>query len=233
MSDREHSRTPSGSADPGDETREPMPASGAIGEGMSAPLRETRQDKPAPPEIQEEIPSSRMASLIEPVARGARSFVGFFGWMSGLSLAAAGLLTLVTFLPFGAFAVWKVAALVVTLLGLSIPGLVLLIFRFGLLEVVELPERLATAATGMIVSSRQSYTAMSEPANGKLARLVILVRTLVDIRSLLLQSRDMALRSTMLVRVANPIVLVVVLASLVVSVILIAAATLVGAIAVL
>ncbi len=60
-----------------------------------------------------------------------------------------------------------------------------------------------------------------ERQGGRVRRLLQFVRSLVDVRAALLQSKEIAVKASLLVRLANPITLVVVLAATALSVILV------------
>ncbi|MBT8399307.1 MAG: hypothetical protein KJO98_02425 [Rhodothermia bacterium] len=178
------------------------------------------------------VPTSRLLAAIEPVSRRAQTFVGFFATLGLLSGLSALVVVLLVYLPFDPFAWWKVVTAVATLLVLALPAAVLFVFRLGLHQLVTLPERLVDASTELSSTSREAYAAVTDGSGKRFGRLLGLVQSIARLRSLLFDSREAVMGASVLVRVANPIVLVLVLASVVVSGLLIAVAAVAGAIAV-
>ena len=177
--------------------------------------------------------ASRILRAVEPVSRRAKSFVGLFGVAGALSLLSAVAVVFQLFLPFEAFAWWKVVGTVFLLALLAIPGVTLILFRLALLELVNLPERIASASTELSETSRETYASISAPAGGRLSRLLKLIQSIAQLRAVLMESREVLVGGTLVLRVANPIVLVAVLASLVISGLLIMFAAIAGAVAIL
>ncbi len=176
--------------------------------------------------------SNQLLAAIKPVSRRARSFVGFFGTMASLSAVSALVLVLLIYLPFDPFVWWKAAAAVATMLVLGLPAVILFVFRLGLNQLVTLPERLVDTSTEVSVSTREAYAAVAGGSGKRFGTLLGFIQSIAKLRSLLFESREAIVGAALLVRVVNPIVLVVVLASLVLSGLLIAATVVAGAIAV-
>ena len=63
---------------------------------------------------------------------------------------------------------------------------------------------------------------------GPVGRLLVLLRSLVEVRSALLQSRDVFARGMVLVRVANPVSLIVVLGATMACLVILTVATIVA-----
>lgn len=178
------------------------------------------------------VSGGRLLEAIEPVSRRARKFVGFFGTLGSLSGLSAVVVVLLVYLPFDPFAWWKAAAAVATLLVLAVPAAILFVFRLGLHQLVTLPERLVDASTDLSSTSREAYSAVTDGSGRRVGRLLNLIQSIARLRSLLFESREALIGASVLIRVANPIVLVSVLASVILSGLLIAVAAVAGAIAI-
>ncbi len=175
---------------------------------------------------------SRILAVVRPAAEMARRFTGFFGALAGASMSAAAIVWLALFIPFGPVAVWKIVLAVVSLVLLLAPGGLLLLFWFGLKQLMRLPDQLRSSA-GQLAASGKNVLASGTPgtANDKrMGRLILLLRSLVDVRSVLLDSREMLVQAVVLVRMANPISIIVVIGSTVLSGLLIVVALLAVAI---
>ncbi len=194
---------------------------------------EGRPGQAAEPEFRQ--PAGAVATVLEPVARYASSVVGFFGTFAVMAGLAGAVMWLIIFVPFAPVSVWKIVAAILTAGVLMIPAAVLGVFWIGLGQLVELPARLADTAGQLGDQGRQALASISAPPagkKGKLRRVLPLVRTLVDVRSLLMESRELMLQAIVLVRVANPIMLVFVLVSCVAGGVLILIAAVAGLLAV-
>lgn len=178
------------------------------------------------------VAGGRLLMAIEPVSSRARTFVGFFGTLGSLSGLSALVVVLLIYLPFEPFAWWKAVAAVATLLVLAVPAAILFVFRLGLHQLVTLPERLVDASTKLSSTSRDAYSAVTDGAGKRFGRLLSLIQSIARLRSSLFDSREALVGASVLVRVANPIVLVLVLASVVLSGLLIAVAAVAGAVAI-
>lgn len=189
---------------------------------------------PGPPEKSSAtlVSGSRLLEAIEPVSSRARAFVGFFGTLGSLSALSALVVVIIVYLPFEPFAWWKAVAAVTTLLVLAVPAAILFVFRLGLHQLVTLPERLVGASADLSSTSREAYSAVTDGSGKRFGRLLYLIQSIARLRSLLFDSREALMGASVLVRVANPIVLVLVLASVVLSGLLIVVAAVAGAIAI-
>ncbi len=154
-----------------------------------------------------------LLQVVEPAARIARTVSGLFGGLALASLVSGVILFLLLFAPFESPSLWKGIGWGAAALLLIAPGAVLGIFRIGLVQLMGLPGEVA-ASIGNIesagVSALKSPTS-EERKGGQVRRLLWLVRSLVDVRATLLQSQEVAVRVVLLVRLANPIMLVIVL----------------------
>lgn len=167
--------------------------------------------------------AERLLGVVQPAAHGARGVKSFFGGLAVASALAGIVLFLLLFLPFDAPSVWKVALWTLAAALLVLPGAVLGLFRMGLSQLIGMPGELAESigeverrGLGAVRSS------VSTPADGgRLRRLIRFVRSLVDVRTALLQSKELAVKASLLIRLANPITLVVVLGSVVAAVLVV------------
>ena len=106
-----------------------------------------------------------------------------------------------------------------------IPTVVLLLFWAGLRELIRVPDKLLAAAgegeaqTGMLVGA---FTEKAE--RGKIRRLWRFFRTVLDLRSLILESKGLLLQFALVARVANPVFIAVLFVTFVLSLLLILAA---------
>ncbi len=177
-----------------------------------------------------------LAAVVEPVARYASSMVSFFATFALMAGIAAVVVWLLIFAPFTALSVWKILFAAVTAGVLLIPAAILGVFWIGLRQLVALPARLAETAGQVGDQGRRALASISPTPSaqkGRFQRVLPLIRTLVDVRSLLMESRELMLQAIVLVRVANPIMLVIVLLSAVAGFVLIAVAAVAGLLAIL
>jgi hypothetical protein len=163
------------------------------------------------PVVQEH--AQRLLRVVEPVARAASGFSGFFSTMAIVSTVAAAVLLLLLFAGIEGFTVWKMALAIVVSILLLLPGAVLGIFWIGLRQLIVIPGELAEALDDFGQRSDAAFADASadRDGRGRVRGLLRFVRSLVDVRSTVLQSRDVLTKSLVLVRVANPVSLVVVL----------------------
>ncbi len=191
---------------------------------MSEPdttLPADRKGGPGVPILQQK--AERLLGVVEPAAAVARGFAGFFGGLSLLSALAGLMLFILIFAPFSSVSMAGGVGMGVVLILLLLPGAVLGLFRLGLWQLIGLPSEAAAALGNVEVRSLDAIDASrSRPdGEGRVARLVRFVRSLVDVRSTLLQSKELALKSAVLLRVANPITLIIVLGSTLLSILLV------------
>ena len=151
--------------------------------------------------------TQRIVRVMEPITLKARGIVGKVQWMAWGYLVAALVLTCVLFMPFSSVNVWMYAFATGMLLLLAIPSGILFLFHAGLQSVIALPARLLEKAGVGEASARsilQAVRSDSEQAPEKKGKVL---GTLVELRSLVLDSRDMLFEYGALLRLANPFVL--------------------------
>ena len=172
--------------------------------------------------------AERLLGVVEPVAGVARRLRGFFGGLASVSILAGIVLFLVLFSPFEAPSLWKVVMWSVVAVLLLVPGAVLGLFRLGLTQLIAIPGEVAESLGDV---ERRGVDAMRSSAlstndGSWLRRTIRFVRSLVDVRTALLQSKELAVKASLLVRLANPITLVIVLGSAVAAVVIVSVACL-------
>ncbi|NNE33957.1 MAG: hypothetical protein HKN13_01895 [Rhodothermales bacterium] len=151
--------------------------------------------------------------VVEPVAQAAAGFAGFFGTLAMASTLAAVVLLLLLFVGLEVVTLWKILLMVVVSVLLVLPGAVLGAFWIGLKQLVAIPQELGESLGDFGERSAAAFAASSTASDGhgRIRRLLRFVRSLVDVRSSILQSKDVVVKSLVLVRVANPVSLVAVL----------------------
>ena len=134
--------------------------------------------------------------------------------MKGLAwiyLAGAVVLWLVLAAPGGMEVSWLLGFSLMGLILLMLPSGILFLFFAGLNSVSKLPARLMekaevgeTQARSMLETARASELSTSSERGGKL------LRSLFDLRKLVLESKGMLLEYAALLRLANPFILAIV-----------------------
>jgi len=158
-----------------------------------------------------EPPDSRLERILLSAAVTARSIVGKVRTAAGVFALAAAVFWGVLFFPFqlsGTLAWLGVLALLAAFLMPA--GIVYLFFR-GLQAVVRLPERLAAAAGVGRASAAQAWqAAVKDQESSTDQRALRLVGAIRDLRGLVFSSKDLLVQYSVLFRMVNPLVLVVV-----------------------
>ncbi|WP_456424747.1 hypothetical protein [Rhodocaloribacter sp.] len=178
-------------------------------------------ETPAPPE---------RARPVDAVAAVARRAEALAGRVRGLGVAAlvsgAWLWTLAAY-PFAFRAWWAWALAGAALAAALFPGVVLLLFDLGLRRLLDLPRRLSDtldAGSGHAATVYEAAHPATETRGWR--RTWALVKSILDLRRLALESKTMLLEYAALWRLLNPWTLLVVLAALVGALALIGAAAL-------
>ena len=132
----------------------------------------------------------------------------------------------VLFYPFAVFAkVWVIVLGVVALGLLLMPAGVLFLFWAGLRELIGVPDKLVAAAgEGEAQTGALLKTVSRKTEQGKVRRLWRFFRTVLDLRSLVLESKELLLKFAVVMRIANPVFIGVLFVSFVLSLLLIFAA---------
>jgi hypothetical protein len=169
---------------------------------------------------------------LQSVARGAEAVVGKVRTLAVASAVAGLWLWGLVAYPFGFEQLWAWPLAVTGLLLLLIPAAVLFLFYFGLNQLIRLPGNLAAMGTAGREHAGQLYTVSTDDGEPRRSRRRWrFLRTLFELRGLVLESRELLIGSAALVRLVNPVSLVVVAAAVVGAVVLIGVA-LVGAVGV-
>lgn len=174
--------------------------------------------------------AEQLLLTVEPVVAVARTFTGFFLGLSLLSMLGAMVLLLALFLPIESAAGWKLILMAVMTLVLISPGVILLLFRVGLEQLIAIPDQLAESLGNVEEIGAEAVAAQRDRTEGRVrgGRFVGLMRSLVDVRAAILQSRDVFAKGVILVRVANPVSLVVVLGATIASILIVGVAAIVA-----
>lgn len=150
----------------------------------------------------------QILEAVQPIIDRAGRIVGKVQQMAWVYLAGAALLTGTLFLPFSSTSMLVYGFAVIVLIVLSVPSVILFLFHAVLESVIALPGRLLekagigeASARTMMDAVRSRDAATVDQKKGRV------LRTLVEVRTLVLDSKGMLLEYTALLRLANPFIL--------------------------
>lgn len=176
---------------------------------------------PAPPE------RARPADAVAAVARSAEALAGRVRGLGVAALVSGAWLWALAAYPFAFRAWWAWALAGAALAAALFPGVVLLLFDLGLRRLLDLPRRLSDALDAGSGHAATVYeAALPVPETRGWRRTWALVKSILDLRRLALESKAMLLEYAALWRLLNPWTLLVVLAALAGALALIGAAAL-------
>jgi hypothetical protein len=137
-------------------------------------------------------------------------------------MLAAVVLILALVAMVGPETVWGMMLVGFVSVMLMLPALVILVFWVGLRQLIAIPGEVARTVEDL---GDRSLSSLSQAdvrlkSGGRIGRLLGFLRSLVDVRASMLQSRDVFARGLVLLRVANPVSLVVVVAAALASVVI-------------
>ncbi|MFK7844272.1 MAG: hypothetical protein AB8G77_03150 [Rhodothermales bacterium] len=158
--------------------------------------------------------TQQVIEVIQPIIEKVQGIVGKVKGMAWIYLAAAFVLAGILFLPFSGPNVLMYAFAAAILLLLAVPSGILFLFHMGLQTVLALPSRLLEKAGVGEASARNILQAVKSTALDKQEiKKKKVLGTLTDMRKLVLDSKDMLIEYTALLRLANPFVLGIVAAA--------------------
>ena len=169
--------------------------------------------------------TEQVIEVIQPIIEKVQGIVGKVKGMAWIYLGAAFVLAGVLFIPFSSTSALMYAFAAAILLLLAVPSVILFLFHMGLQTVIALPGRLLEKAGIGEASARSIMHAVKSTAlqETEVKKRKVL-GTLTDMRKLVLESKDMLIEYTALLRLANPFVLGIVAAATVVGAGIVAAA---------
>ena len=170
--------------------------------------------------------SAKLQARLQPIVQVAEAIVGKVRWQAVLTGVAGLWLWGLIFYPFAAFGrVWVLVLAVVTLGLLLTPAGVLWLFWAGLRQLIRVPDKLIDAADeGEAQAGTLVETVTDKTERRKIRRLWRFFRTVLNLRGLLLESKELLFQFAVIARVANPVFIGVLFVSFVLSLLLILAA---------
>lgn len=165
---------------------------------------------------------ARLHARVRPIIQVAEAILGKVRFQAAASGLAGLWLWGVLFYPFSSFGQgWVLALGIIALIALLIPAGVLILFWAGLRELTRVPDKLlAVAAASDARTGDLVQTVNEKTETRKLRRLWRFFRALLDLRTLLLESKELLLQYAVLIRVANPVFLGVLFVAFVASLLL-------------
>ncbi len=167
-----------------------------------------------------------LQARLQPVVQVAAAIAGKVRFQAIVSGIAGVWVWGVLFYPFAFFErVWFLVLGVVMLGLLLMPATVLLLFWAGLRELISVPDKLVAAAgEGEVQSGALLEAVADKKERWKARRLWRFFRIVLNLRSLILDSKGLLLQFALVARVANPVFIAVLFVSFVLSLLLILAA---------
>lgn len=146
--------------------------------------------------------------MMQPITDRVGGIISKVKKLSWIYLGSALVLWGCLFIPFSIDSSWSYAFAALLLVVLSVPSGILLLFYAGLKSVVALPGRLLEKAGVGEASARSVMqglrASVSEDAETSKRKLL---STFVELRGLVLESKDMLIEYAAILRLANPFVL--------------------------
>ena len=184
-------------------------------------------EQQAPPEgglLQRQ--AMRVQARLQPVVQVAEAIVDKVRLQTVLTLLSGLWVWGLIFFPFSSFdRVWVIVLGVVVLGLLLAPTGVLWLFWAGLGELIRIPDKLVEMAgegEGHTDVLLETMAGQAEPR--KVRRLWRVFRTVLDLRTLILDSKGLLLQFAVVARVANPVFIGVLFVAFLLSLLLIAVA---------
>ena len=167
--------------------------------------------------------SAKLQARLQPIVQMAEAIIGKVRWQAVLTGGAGLWLWALLFYPFTTFGrVWVVVLGVVVLGLLLAPAGVLGLFWAGLRQLIRVPDKLlAVADEGEVQTGALVETVGDKTERRKLRRLWRFFRTVLNLRALLLESKELLFQFAVVARVANPVFIGVLFVSFVLSLLLI------------
>ena len=166
-------------------------------------------DTPEPVSESRASATERALEALQPIAAKVQTIVGHVRVLAWIYLAGAVALWLALVLPGGVRFSWTFWVSVVGMVAFGAPSIVLFLFYGAPQAVVELPARLLEKAGAGEAQARSLMQSARAPgAAGE--RTGRLLRSFYELRTLVLESKDLLLEYGVLLRLANPFVLGVV-----------------------
>ena len=166
---------------------------------------------------------AKLHARLQPIVQVAEAIIGKVRWQAVLTALAGLWLWGLLFYPFTVFVrVWMIVLGVVVLGLLLMPAGVLGLFWAGLRQLIRVPDKLLAVAgegeeqTGVLVE-----TVGDKTERRKLRRLWRFFRSVLSLRNLLLESKELLFQFAVVARVANPVFIGVLFVSFVLSLLLI------------
>lgn len=170
--------------------------------------------------------AAHIQARLQPVVRVAEALVDKVRLQATLALASGVWVWGLMFFPFSSFdRVWMIGLGVVVLGLLLAPTGVLWLFWAGLRALIRVPDRLVAMAgesEGHTDALLETMAGRTEPR--KIRRMWRFFRTVLDLRTLILDSKELLLQFTVVARVANPVFIGLLFVAFVLSLLLIVAA---------
>lgn len=167
-----------------------------------------KQKMETSPEKSEKHRTRQILEAVQPIIERARRITDKVRGMAWVYLAGAVLLTGTIFLPFSSTSLLVYGFAVLVLLLLSVPSIILFLFHAVLESVIALPGRLLEkAGIGEASARTMLETVRSRDAGTVDQKKGKVLRTLVEVRKLVLDSKGMLLEYSALLRLANPFIL--------------------------
>lgn len=169
---------------------------------------------------------ARLQARLRPIVQGAAAIIDKVRLQAVLAALAGVWLWALLFYPFASFGQVGVLVLGLVVLALFVlPALVLLLFWLGLRELIAMPDKLITMAGQSEAHTGTLLKSVAEPRRRWSMRwLWRFFRTVLDLRGLLLGSKEVLLQAAVVARVANPVFLAVLFVAFVLSLLLIVVA---------
>ena len=173
------------------------------------PHKQTKHEQIAEADSSNEVSrTQQLVDIIDPIIDRVQGIVGKVKGMAWIYLAGAFVLWGVIFLPLNTEQLPLLAFSLLLLVVLGIPSVILFLFHAGLQSIIALPARLLEKAGIGEASARTMVHAVKasnkEDVDTKKKKLV---GTVFELRTLVMESKDMLIEYTALLRLANPFVL--------------------------
>lgn len=177
---------------------------------MKPSSMDTRDSSPETPARPEEgvlrRQQARLLARLQPALRIASAILDTVRRQAVLSAVAGGWLWGVAFYPFASFG--RAGVLVTGLLTLVVfllPAGVLTLFWVGLRALTRLPDKLLAMADAGEAHAGTLWKTVSAPTESRRVRLWRFFRTVLDLRVLLLESKELLVPFAVIARVVNPV----------------------------
>ncbi len=155
--------------------------------------------------------AQQLIQTMRPITLRAESISIKVQRIAWLYLLGAVVLTACLFLPFSSQSGLLYASSVVVLLLLSVPSIILFVFHAGLNSIIALPIRLLEKAGIGEASARSMLSAVTNSELGDTEAIQgKILRTLSQLKKQVLESKEMLLEYSVILRFTNPFVLTIV-----------------------